>query len=240
MSTDFVKLETHVHTKGISLCSHITLAEAVRLYAKAGYQKLLLTNHYWGYHLDALGGDDAHKMGAYIQEYKDAYREGKSCGVDVLLGAEIYIANPDGETGEMHNSEYLTIGLTEELLMKSFPLYALSQAEFFDFCNAHDLLMYQTHPFRIEHNVALGDCKKMHGIEIHNGHLNFNPHTAEAIALSKRENLKMISGSDCHTADGVGRGGIYVPSEIETAQDLYAFLKNNTPILFNQDGVIAV
>lgn len=235
---DFVKLETHLHTSGVSLCGRLTPEEAIALYAGAGYRKVLLTNHYWDYHLEPLGATGKEKMQAFIGEYRKARTAGQALGVDVLLGAEIYIAIPDPETGMVKNSEYLTIGLTERLLQKSYPLCSLSQREFYDFCTAENLLMYQTHPFRVEHNVAFGDFIMMHGIEVYNGHKKFDPRTPEAMALAKKHSLKMLSGSDCHTADGVGRGGILVPDAIKTAEELRDFLQREQPALLSPESMI--
>ncbi|MBO4262661.1 MAG: PHP domain-containing protein [Clostridia bacterium] len=64
-------IDPHVHTKEISLCSQMTLAEMVDLKRSLGYDGVVLTNHCqpWYYEKPAYK--------SFIERFIAAYREGK-------------------------------------------------------------------------------------------------------------------------------------------------------------------
>ena len=41
-----MKIELHIHTEGFSYCGKLSVAEIVELYSKAGYDAIVLTNHF--------------------------------------------------------------------------------------------------------------------------------------------------------------------------------------------------
>ena len=45
-----MKIDLHVHTSEISGCAHVTGEETVRLYAEAGYDAIVITNHFVSYY----------------------------------------------------------------------------------------------------------------------------------------------------------------------------------------------
>ena len=66
-----MKIELHIHTEGFSYCGKLSVAEIVELYSKAGYDAIVLTNHFntvsrqW---FENNGGVD------YLKSYFDTIR----------------------------------------------------------------------------------------------------------------------------------------------------------------------
>ncbi len=48
-------LDMHMHTKETSSCGEVPAAEGVRLYKEAGYQGIMITDHYHKQYFDSLG-----------------------------------------------------------------------------------------------------------------------------------------------------------------------------------------
>ena len=48
-------LDMHMHTKETSSCGEVPAAEGVRLYKEAGYQGVMITDHYHKQYFDSLG-----------------------------------------------------------------------------------------------------------------------------------------------------------------------------------------
>ena len=72
-----MKIELHIHTIGFSYCGKLSVAEIVELYSKAGYDAIVLTNHFntvsrqW---FENNGGVD------YLKSYFDTIRQGIELG----------------------------------------------------------------------------------------------------------------------------------------------------------------
>lgn len=226
-----MKIDLHVHCRPASLCSHHQPEEIPAMFKAAGLGGFVLTNHYYPNHLFSLGDTPEVQAGAYIDVWRRAYEAGKKIGISVLFGAEVKLME------EPNEPEFLLYGFTEKQMKDSYPLYHLSQKELFDYCNANDILMYQSHPFRIEQGYAPADPAYMHGVEVYNPHLLFPARFEEALALAKENGKLMSAGSDFHEEAQAGLSGMIVPDGIGDAQELRDFLRENKPVIFDKDGL---
>ena len=105
-------LDMHMHTKETSSCGEVPAAEGVRLYKEAGYQGVMITDHYHKQYFDSLGDIGMpRKVDAYLAGWRAAKAEGDKIGLEVLLGIEF--RNVESE------NDFLIVGMTEEFLYKS-------------------------------------------------------------------------------------------------------------------------
>ena len=81
-----MKIDLHVHTSEVSGCGRVPAAEMTRLYHKAGYDAIVITDH-------LIAGKNQEmpmpeRVNWYLSGYRAAKAEGEKLGLTVLLGAE--------------------------------------------------------------------------------------------------------------------------------------------------------
>ena len=72
----------------------------------------------------------------------------------------------------------------------------------------------------------------LHGIEVYNGNPRHDSHNDKAADFAGSNNLLKLSGSDFHLYEDLGRGGIFLPDDINDNKKLVSYLKNNEAALF--------
>ncbi len=212
------KIDTHVHTLETSLCARIEAAEIIRLYKEAGYQGVIITDHYYDLYFENLIGlswDE--KIDQFLRGYHHAMEEGSKQGLKVFLGMEIrFTENP---------SDYLVYGITEQFLRENKELYTLGLKEFKKRIDKENILIFQAHPFRKHMIVAAPE--DIHGVEVYNGNCRQNSNNELALTFAKEHSLLMSSGSDFHMPEDLARGGMIFEQEIITTTDFIDALRDN-------------
>lgn len=194
--------DTHVHTREVSSCSTLPAKDISKLYKDAGYDGIVVTDHYYKGFFDRLAGESWYtQIEQYLKGYKEVRKNGESIGLNVLLGLELRFNEKI--------DDYLVYGVDENLLISNPELYNMTLAEFRLFSRLHGLLVYQAHPFRV--NMTPADPELIDGIEVYNGNINHNSHNDSSKEYARKHNLRPISGADAHRAVEVGRGGVYLP-----------------------------
>ena len=82
-----MKIDLHIHTTGFSSCGKLPVSEVVDLYSKAGYDAIVITNHFNRISREWFlknGGTDYHK--AYFDTIRQGAELGEKCGL-LVLGA---------------------------------------------------------------------------------------------------------------------------------------------------------
>lgn len=214
-----IKLETHCHCLGGSGCAHSSVDILLDEYKKAGYGGIVLTNHihpafYYGYYPD---GDKRAKLDYFFGLYDDFCVKAKEKGIKPFLGAEIYVKTPPNTF-----AEYLIYGFDRKLLYDSPVLLEFSQEELFRWAEKNGVFVCQAHPFR--RSVKLGDPKFMHGVESFNGHVGHESRNYLAEKFCKENNLIATSGTDYHDPQQPITGGIYMPDDVDTDEQLVKYL----------------
>ena len=195
-----MKIELHAHTKEVSPCAHVGAADVVRAYKQAGYDAIVITDHFNWYVLDAANTDDTVKrVDHYLTGYRLAGQEGEKCGIKVILGVEVALRNCGPE-------DYLIYGATEKMLYDNPFLYDLSLKDLRKVCNKYNALLFQAHPFR--EYLKPADPALLDGVEVNNGNPRHNSHNDLAVEWAKKYNLIAGSGSDFHQSQDIARGGI--------------------------------
>ena len=222
-----MKIDTHTHTSGVSFCSRVSPQEYVRAFKAAGYDAVILTNHYSRQYMFRYGDTFDRQIEIYLNEYRTARREGEEEGLPVFLGTEVAIATPQSPY-----IEFLLYGIDEDFLLSNPCLYDKSQRELYKICHDRGVLMFQSHPFRAEQGHLPMDPEFMDGTEI-NCHPLFLRHEEEVRAFADKNGLALTCGSDFHYLPQAGSAATIVPENLASAKDFAAFIrKTSRPQIF--------
>lgn len=211
MSKKWLKIDPHVHSKGISGCSRVSCEEIVDEKMKLGYDGVVLTNHCqsWYYKTE----EHTSFMKKMIAEFRRGKAYADQMGFRFYLGIEVSLNEP-------HYADWLLYGVTEEFLLRSPCLYALTQKQLFEYCKEWGVVMIQAHPYR----QSPCEPKYMHGVEINCSDEDLNK-VSLVEKIAKENDLLVLCGTDYHFTERTFRGGIYVPESCQTAVDFAQWLR---------------
>lgn len=208
------KTEMHCHTAESSNCGKIPAKDIVDAYIKAGYDTLIITDHFGAKCSSADGiQKDVDKLLLGYNEAKKA-ADGR---INLLFAIELNFHE--------NANDYLVYGITEDFLRKTPDIYNLGIEKFSGIAQQNGFLVYQAHPFRNKMTVTYPGF--IYGIESFNAHPRHDSRNSIAKAWAELYNLKTISGSDCHQIPDIARSGILTEKEIKTIDDLLKVLKND-------------
>ncbi len=221
-----LKIDPHVHSKGISLCSRVTVEEIIDEKKRLGYDGMVLTNHCqpWYY------PPEEHKnyVERVIEEFERAKAYGEERDFRVYLGLEVTLREP-------HYADWLLYGVTEEFLRRSPCLYRLTQKELFERCEEVGALLIQAHPFR----EGQSPCAPvyMHGVEINASKGDLGK-AALVEDFARAHDLLVTCGTDYHGREQTYFGGIYLPKTCLTAADVAAHVRQSGEVKTFQNGAL--
>ncbi len=219
MNDEFILLDTHVHTSEVSVCGKVPAAEMVRRYKDAGYDGIIITDHYNEGYFEALGELSwEKKIESFISGYKLAQTEGKNVGLMVFFGIEARFSDS--------HDDYLVFGLDEKYLIENPKLYEHTYESFKAYIDGTGALIFQAHPYRKGQSPA--NPSLLHGIEVFNGNPRHDSQNDRAYAYAKNNNLRMIAGSDAHQIEDIAISGIKVPRHIDSIEKLIKWYLNKT------------
>ena len=210
------RYETHLHTVQGSLCGRSTGAEQARFYKEAGYQGVIITDHFCGGNTAMpKEGKWKDRIDAFCKGYEDALEEGKKIGLDVFFGWEECFSRDDGR------DEYLIYGLDKQLLYDHPETEFWTRKQYYEAVHAAGGCMIQAHPFRRRDyikKISLG-LQFCDGIEAAN---IFNDQFADVCAMryAKENDLVTIAGSDNHLSGIEGRTEAHLLYGIELEEKL--------------------
>ncbi len=205
------KYDLHVHTSEVSSCGRLSAEETVRRYIDAGYSGICITDHYIPSFFNGRTGAWCDMANAFLEGWRKA-KEAAAGRIDVILGAELRF-------GRRYNAnDYLVYGLTEEIIYAYPELCKLSVPEFSRIAKKHNLLLIQAHPMR--DNMERVHLDLLDGMEVYNAHPEQNSRNESAARLARGHDYILTSGSDCHAAGHVGRGGIITDVRIKNSTEL--------------------
>ncbi|NJP41720.1 transposase [Oscillospiraceae bacterium HV4-5-C5C] len=217
------KLATHFHTSESSPCGHIPAAEGVAAYARAGFQGIMVTDHFsesvWGGPA-RWGGSGQGSWNALLEAYVSGWRAaasaGQKLGLDIFLGLELrFPANLN---------DFLVYGVTLAFLQQHPWCYQGSLQAFHELAQANDLLVVQAHPFRSMCHPA--NPSWLDGIEVYNGNPRHDSHNDRALAWAAQCGRLQTAGDDYHqTEDCRGAGLLFPQRDRLAAADLTRALR---------------
>jgi len=216
------RLDLHVHTRETSFCGRTKGQVVTELYKKAGYDGIVITDHYNKGYFRRLPTwmTWEEKIDRFLRGYRSAYEEGEKIGLKVFLGIELKFNKSP--------REFLVYGIDEAFLKDHPELYKLNLEKFRRLVDSlaptYKILIFQAHPFRPGNTPA--DPGLLDGVEVYNGNPRQNSNNELAFSFAKKHNLKMISGSDFHRLPDLARGGVIFRQTIKEPADLTAALES--------------
>ncbi len=238
---NYKKVDMHCHTFPVSCCSELSPKELVNAYVAAGYDGIVLTNHYKRAFLDSLGNSHEEQINGFLNDYREAKKAAEGYSFCIILGCEVNFfttdrtTNDSGEEGIV-NGEFLLYGVSEKFLFNAGDLCAKTQKEVYEICCSENILCYQSHPYRSRHFCKPLDPKYMHGAEVFNPH--FDPKLDDSLNFAIKNGLLMSGGGDSHYLSDIGNAGMYIPKEINDQFELRDYLKKGESIIFDKDGLL--
>lgn len=203
------KIEMHVHTSEGSGCSQLTAEEEVRLYKEHGYAGMVITDHF-GHGVCSLSVKD------WLKGYQNALRAGTKHGIKVYFGFEWRLSGGC--------NDYLVYGADPSFPEKYPNLPEFSLPQFKEIAEQHQLVVIQAHPFRP--GIKQDPIAFVDGYEVYNGGRgNAGSRNDLALAYWREQGGLALSGSDCHSVDQIGSGGIITNDLPEDEAALAELLK---------------
>lgn len=139
--------ETHCHTSEVSRCSHISGAELAEFYKSAGYDGIIITDHFFNGNCavpNVLPWKT--KVDLFTRGYKSAKKRGDEIGIDVFFGWEFTYV--DG-------TDFLTYGLDEDWLLKHKDCDKMRITDYCDLVHKSGGFVVQAHPFREDSYIEM-------------------------------------------------------------------------------------
>jgi len=212
-----MKIEMHSHTNHSSACGKVEPDAAFKMFADAGYDVVVCTDHFNTYNLNRFEGTPLEKAQQWLRGYELAKEAGARHGVNVLFGLEARI--PGSE------NDYLIYGAEPNFVLENPQLNELDQMSLHELCKQYGALLIQAHPNRPMCFPASHLC--LDGIEVSNGNPRQKNNNAKTLHQAQ-ENPHMIrvSGSDFHQVPDMDRGGILTKYDVRTEKELADCLRN--------------
>lgn len=197
----------HLHTAGNSRCAKVPAEKAAGLYSAAGYDAVVVTNHWNKNIAENYFGGSADR----IDRYLNGYRAMKATGIKTLFGVELALGDDYYSLANRRGAEILVYGITpEEFAVYGESLYSNSYASLKELASEKGWLLYQAHPFRERTKRVAPEF--LDGVEVFNGnrrHINLN---GLASLYAEKQKLKKTAGSDFHQQGDV-KAGVCFPYE---------------------------
>ena len=208
------KYDLHIHTKECDKCAELSGSEIVKIYKDAGYDGIVVTDHYFSLFFEWFKDEISmsnHKkiIERYLRGYYSAKNEGEKIGLTVLCGAEVRL---DGTI-----NDYLVYGLEEKDFYELPLLNRLKDVKELVYTLPDYSMVVQAHPFR--DNMTVCNPELFFGIEGYNGGTE-KIRNELAKVYAKHYQKSLTSGSDFHSRHHLAKGGIATMQKIRTSGDL--------------------
>lgn len=212
-----MKIELHAHTPHSSACGKVDPAVSMQMFKDAGYDAVVITDHYNTYNLDRFDGTPLEKAKQWLRGYEQAKAAGEALGIRVLFGLEARI--PGSE------NDYLIFGAEPNFVLENPELNELDLMSLHDLCHAYDALLIQAHPNRPMCFPASYLC--LDGVEVSNGNPRQKNNNYKTLQQAQdHPEMICISGSDFHQIPDIDRGGILTEEDVNTSAELAACLRS--------------
>lgn len=224
------KIETHMHTKHVSACAKLDAATLAEGYQKAGYAAVVVTDHYnrdtFHYlHIDTAAHGDI--MSAFLDGFHRMEEECAKRSMVVYQGAELRF-------DECYN-DYLLYNYPDDLLAEPEEIFRMGIAAFAPLARKVGALLIQAHPYRTGCTPVIASY--LDGVEV----LNLNPHhyhhsyNDRAQEYAARFQLLRTGGSDCHSLNEIGLGGLLSPTLPEDSAALVRLIRSGEYTIIGEE-----
>ncbi len=207
--------EAHFHTSDVSTCAHISAADAVELYKKAGYSGVVVTDHF---SLDCFenkypGNTWEEKIDYFLSGYRNAKKQ-ETESFSVMLGIELRFPEND--------NDYLVYGLDEQFLYDHEEIINMTAKQFKKLAEQNNITVIQAHPFRIDSNIT--NPRYIDGIEVYNGNRRHDSSNNIAELWAKKHGFLVTCGSDFHEYEDLARSAMICDRFLKDVSEFRAVL----------------
>ena len=213
------KYELHCHCKENSPCGWMTAKETAERYRQAGYNGVVLTDHFRTDIIEKLSGTSWEEK---VNFYWKPYKELKA----VYQGSDFFIGHGLEIRFDNNGNDILLYGFSDDLFLKEGESWVkMGLPDFYK--KYHDkMLIIQAHPNRCA-TTYQEPLAYLHGIEVKNASPRNENHN-EISEQTVRENPWLIAtgGSDCHRKEDVAGSGMGCEKRIYTDKELIKVLKS--------------
>ena len=205
-----------MHTSQSSACGRGTPEEMVRAYKNAGYDGIIVTDHF-------MNGnsciDTSLPWEKQVELYCLAYEKAKACGdkegLTVFFGYEF----------NYRSTEFITLGLDKKWLIDHPEIMTITAEEYLSLVRRSGGINIHAHPFREEYYIQQVRLfpDLVDAVEVINRGNRKPEYDQKARAYAMEHHLPMTSGSDCHDPYSRIGGGLaldHAPSGIEELMDI--------------------
>ncbi len=218
MTKDGFYVQMHLHTSETSACGHASGRDMARACKKAGYDMLVVTDHFMNANIGCPKKMPwAEKVDYLFRGYRAAKAEGDKIGLIVLKGWETFTSGP----------EYLTYGLDEAFLLENPDIADVDSSEYLMRVRAAGGFVSHAHPFRrrpyIPHFIP--EVELVDAFEVLNGAHDDPSFDAAALNVARAHDLIQIAGSDAHEVDEVSRGAMRFSRPLQDMDELITALR---------------
>ncbi len=148
---DSYLFDLHVHTAQTSICGRVDAKEIVSLYLKAGYDGIVITDHYHQSYFSALGDIPwRKKVQRYLAGFYAARDAAKDTGLKVLYGIEFR----NNETLD----DFLVYGIEEAFFCLNPDIFALPLKTCIECFHEAGAVVIQAHPARVRMGIRIGNA----------------------------------------------------------------------------------
>ena len=206
--------------KAVREITGLGLKEAKELvdgYKEAGYDGIVITNHFDKGIMHLWGETTEEHYQTYLRGYELAKEEGERVGLRVILGMEIRL--------ECGPEDYLVYGVTKDFIREHMDICGCNLQELYEICEENGCVLIQAHPFR--EYCQIQNPKYLHGVErnFNSGHDNHNEKLDTWLKEPGREHLIITRGSDCHEIPQVGLVDFVIDEDVKNSTELAQVLK---------------
>ena len=222
------KIEPHLHTRPVSTCSQLEADELIRLHKEAGYDTVIISDHFSRYHYAKLEIDMGQTMtweryvDLFLTGYEGAKAAGEKYGVRTLFSVELSL-------GVDH---FLLYGAGKDFLMARKDLFDLTAEELYAHAKAHGVTVIQAHPLRDGKCTPHPLC--VDGFEVLNSHPRHNNYNDEVLAIAEQyPHLLRTAGSDVHREVDVNGSAVLSETPVETVAAYLNLLRSGKAVLWS-------
>lgn len=218
------KYEMHMHSSACSKCAVQNMNEIVTVLKNKGFSGAVITNHF--YHGNT-SVDRSLSWEKFVKKYEDDYTQGmklaQQYNIKIFFGIEEKIVDDIGK-------EVLIYGVSPDIISKNPKLKDGRLKTISKVIHENGGLVIQAHPFRrrpyIKNPDSLIDINLIDGIECFNA-CNTNEDNEKSMEFAKKhQNMILISGSDAHEPDIIGKSYIETDELISSGTELVQVLIN--------------
>ena len=214
-------LETHLHTDAASKCASISPEDTVRMYKKAGYDGIIVTDHF-------MSGNTAvdktlpwnEQVDMFFKGYERAKAEGDKIGLKVFEGLEY----------TDYGTDFLVYGLSREFIKSNPHMMEMTPPEFLKLFKEGGATLIQAHPFREASYVrdVRAFPEYVDAVEVVNLGNRKREWDRKAFELAKANSLPMTAGSDCHHfGDDQFGAGIILKNEPQDLSEICRLIRED-------------